>query len=44
MRGFIYKITNKTVDKQTIKELLVRNNIELRTTKTYKCGILVRVI
>lgn len=33
MKGFIYKITNKIVDKQTIKELLVRDNIELRTTK-----------
>lgn len=34
MRGFIYKIFN--VDKQTIKDLLVRNNIKLRTTRTYK--------
>ena len=34
MRGFIYKITN--IDKQTIKDLLVRNNINLRTTRTYK--------
>ena len=31
---FIGKLFN--VDKQTIKDLLVRNNITLRTTKTYK--------
>lgn len=36
MRGFIYKNTNFKVDKQTIKDLLVRNNINLRTTRTYK--------
>ena len=36
MRGFIYKITNFKVDKQTIKDLLIRHNVELRTTRTYK--------
>ena len=31
---FIGRLFN--VDKQTIKDLLVRNNINLRTTRTYK--------
>lgn len=40
MRGFIYKITNTINSKsyigQTIKDLLIRHNVELRTTRTYK--------
>lgn len=41
MKGFIYKITNFKVDKQTIKDLLIRHNVELRTTRTYKLGQLI---
>lgn len=41
MRGFIYKNTNFKVDKQTIKDLLIRHNIKLRTTRTYKLSQLI---
>lgn len=43
MRGFIYVIISIfNVDKQTIKDLLIRHNIQLRSTRTYKLSQLDR--
>ena len=45
MIGYIYKVTNRefNLDKTTVKGILVRHNISIRTTRTYKLSSIDRI-